>query len=238
MIQSDNHLTLKPTAFPNKVKLGVSSMKQLAKALPHLESIDLMGDKAKDADLMAAVEHFGNLQSLQIDTYNATSSGITSAIRSMGHQLLELRLRTNSWFSSKSISASTLKAITSDCPNLKCFAFNNGRCNSAEQETNGLGDAIVALVRTLPHLETLELYNTRDVVEWCHLFEIAEFVADNLDTHALRNIVATGYNRVVGDQGAFDVCEELAEYTFLNVADTGDVHSRKGVLFPYRSYRA
>ena len=205
LLQRPQFANVKAFAFPKKVKIGDNTMKQLAKALPHLEALDLSDSKAKDQHVMAAIENFPSLNALRIDTwFSLTSSGITSAVQMMGEQLLDLRIETILSY----VSESTMIAIATHCPNLKYFAFRD-RGHYSNNLDGVTGRSVVALVRACGHLETLELHKTT-CMKQCHYVEIAELVSSNLEMYALRNIIATG---------TIDVCEVLAEYTFLNVQD-------------------
>ena len=117
---------LKALALPYKVKLGKGSIKQLAKALPHLETFDVgfysQNAKAKDEDIVSATENFTSLSGLRTDMWNVTSFGIADAVRAMGDQLLDLRIRADT-ITKNYPSAATMEAITSSCPNLKYFAY-------------------------------------------------------------------------------------------------------------------
>lgn len=126
LLASPQFANLKALALPYKVKLGKGSVKQLAKALPHLETFDVgfysHNTKAKDEDIVSATENFTCLSGLRTDMWNVTSFGITDAVRAMGEQLLDLRIRADT-ITKHYPSAATMEAITSSCPNLKYFAY-------------------------------------------------------------------------------------------------------------------
>lgn len=196
----------KAFAFPHKVKMGTSTMKQLAKDLPYVERLDLTDSKAKDADLLAATEVFGNLQSLTVNLWNVTSNGVASAARSMGNQLLELRISD----SLEHMSSQAMGAIATSCPNLKYFAYDPS-CSSSEDKVTG--DDVVALVRSCRNLETLELHRTDKHIQQSHFVDIAKLVANNLEEYSLRNIIVGGSR---GDD-SFDIHKVLKKYKFLAV---------------------
>jgi hypothetical protein len=243
LLQQPQFANVKAFALPQKVKLGMSGVKQLAKTLPHLEILDISNVKAQDSDLLLAAEHFPNLNSLHTDMWNVTSGGIAQFSRAAGHQLVDLRILGES-ITRNHIASSTMDAITSSCPNLKYFAYRS--CSVLlfyKPYLDGMrGDKVVALVRACRHLETLELVNTYAHVNQSHFVEIAELVANDLETYALRNIIACnsyGIHPKPEDDTTdeFNICDVLANYTFLNVQDKFS-HPRlgKGVMFWGRYY--
>ena len=231
LLKEPQFASLKALAMPNKVKLGQSGVKQMAKALPHLEMLDLTNTKAKDKDLLDVIEHFPSLHSLRIDTWNATSFGIAQAVRAIGGHLLELRIKADIG----RFGTYGMEVIASSCPNLGYFAYKNNHYYYSDSDHQYFsqavtGDDIVTLVRSCRRLETLELINSSRHVKQHSFVQIAELVANDLEGHALRNIVGYG----LSPRGAewFDIRELLSKYTFLNVKD--EYYSSKlgkGVVF-------
>eukprot|EP00956_Cyclotella_meneghiniana_P017259 scaffold27914_cov35-Cyclotella_meneghiniana.AAC.1 len=157
LLQRPQFANVKAFAFPKKVKIGDNTMKQLAKALPHLEALDLSDSKAKDQHVMAAIENFPSLNALRIDTwFSLTSSGITSAVQMMGEQLLDLRIDAILSY----VSQSTMEAIVTHCPNLEYFAYRNNGYSYYPNSDDVTGESVVALVRACRRLHTVELYKT------------------------------------------------------------------------------
>lgn len=237
LLQRPQFANVKAFAFPMKVKMGENTMKQLAKALPHLETLDLLESKAKDRDLVAAIENFPSLKSLRVDTWNVSSGGLSNAVRVIGEQLLELRIVANLG----SVSGHAIEAISSSCSNLSLFSFRSHSYTNYPTYDGTMGDNIVALVKACCHLHTLELYETNTHVKQSHFVEVAELVSGNLEVYALRNILAYGNSGVTPNgkidarvEDPFDICEVLSDYTFLNVQDqfirTGTTLST-GVIF-------
>jgi hypothetical protein len=72
-----------------------------------------------------------------------------------------------------------MEVIASNCNNLKYFSCRNKSYNAGLGGVSG--DRVVAIVRACRHLETLELHNC-GLVKQSHLTEIAELVANNLET--------------------------------------------------------
>lgn len=231
LLREPQFANLKALALPHKVKLGASSTKQLARALPYLETFDVgyySGQtKAKDKDLMDAVEQFPNLSGLRTDMWNVTSWGISTVARDMGNRLLDLRIKAET-ITNNYVSGHTLETIASSCPNLKYFAYKSSADSLYYNSSlDGVrGENVLALVKACPKLETLELQNVYVHFKQSHYIEIAEYVASNLETHALRNLFVYGHSGVHPSGRAndkvldpFDINELLAEYTFLNVVN-------------------
>lgn len=226
LLKEPQFASVKAFSFPEKVKMGTSTMKQLAKALPYLERLDLTNSKAKDSDLIAATELFGNLQSLTVELYNVTSNGVASAVRSMGTQLLELRIIKGNRMSSQAVGA-----IASSCPNLKYFAYK-GSC-WGNSDDGVVGDDIVALVRSCRDLETLELHEPGKHILQSHYVEIAELVSNNLEEYALRNIFVNGSKRYENPFDIFDIHKVLKKYTFLTVRSDVSCYARVDLGRPF-----
>eukprot|EP00956_Cyclotella_meneghiniana_P005206 scaffold6482_cov45-Cyclotella_meneghiniana.AAC.9 len=151
LLQRPQFANVKAFAFPKKVKIGDNTMKQLAKALPHLEALDLSDSKAKDQHVMAAIENFPSLNALRIDTwFSLTLSGITSAVQMMGEQLLDLRIDAILSY----VSQSTMEAIVTHCPNLEYFAYRNNGYSYYPNSDDVTGENVVALVRACRRLHT------------------------------------------------------------------------------------
>lgn len=215
---------LKAIALPNtKMKLGANGVKQLATALPHLETLDFGyysgNTKAKDSHLLAAAELFPQLSGLRLDMWNATSYGIASVARAMGSRLVDLRIRAES-ITRGFLSQAAMDAIASSCPNLKYFGYKNSEFLYSPSLDGVRGDKVVALVKACPKLETLELRDVYVHVDKSHYLEIAEFVSERLDQYALRNLIVYGHGRISEKvTNPFKICELLSEFTFLNVVD-------------------
>ena len=223
---------LKGLAIPYNIKLGKTSVKQLAKTLPHLELFDpgyfhsganySKKTNCTDTDLIAASEQFTNLTSLRVDMANVTSNGIKVAVAALGDRLLELKAQADT-ICKNYLSGEVMETITSSCPNLKHFEYRSGSCESSLDGVTG--DRIVSLVEGCRRLESLELSKARNVTQ-SHFLQIANLVANDLDGFALRKIVANGYSY------AFNIQTLLAEYTFLEVKDKlVDPWLEKGIFF-------
>ena len=227
LLERPQFARLKALAFPYSIKLGVNSVKQLAKILPRLEVFDTgyfhsganysKKTSCTDTDLIAATEHFTNLTSLRIDMAKVTSNGIKVAVMALGERLVELKLHADS-ICRNYLSGGAMETIISSCPNLKHFAYS---CEGGDYN-EVTGDRVVDLVRGCRCLESLGLC-VRDIrapsnVKRSHFLQIANLVANDLDGYALRKIVADGYSKadkLVSDP--FDIQTLLAEYTFLEV---------------------
>lgn len=227
---------LKAIALPSKVKLGASGVKQMAKALPHLETIDLGyysgNTKAKDSDLLAVAEHLTHLNGLRTDMWNVTSYGIASLARAMGSQLVDLRVKADTIMNNY-MSQAAMETIASSCPNLKYFAYKaDASCMFYKPSLDGFrGDSVVAFVKACPKLETLEMREVYEHVNKSHYVEIAEFVSERLDQYALRNMMVYGHSGV-NVKDPFSICELLAEFTFLKVVGKScQPRLKKGVMF-------
>jgi hypothetical protein len=220
LLNEPQFASVKAFSFPNKVKVGTSTIKQLAKALPYLERLDLTNPKVKDTDLIAATELFGNLQSLNVELWNVTPNGVASAVRSMGNQLLELRVAR----SINRMSSQAVGAIASSCPNLKYFAYNAGSWGGSKDSVHG--DDIVSLVRSCRNLETLELYDPGEHILQSHYVEIAELVSNDLEEYALRNLFVNGHKH---GKNSFDIQKVLKRYTFLTVRSDVNFYANKRI---------
>lgn len=213
--------TLKGLALPRKVKLGKSSVRQLAKLLPHLETFDVgyynQNAKATDTDLLAVATQFGNLTSLRTDMWNVTSSGIVAAARAMGGELVDLRITADT-ITKHYPSRATVDAILESCPNLRHFAYrtcsSSGGSSYYDASLDGMrGNDIIRLVQGCRCLETLELYRAMNVTQE-HFVSIASMVASDLDAFSLRKLVAYGY-----DNNSHSIRRLLASYSFLQIED-------------------
>jgi hypothetical protein len=169
----DQFASLKSLTIPYKTKLGANTFREIAKACPHLESIDIgftfrSGINPKDHDLMEAVERFPNLNSISVDMWYATSVGVASMARAMGGQLFHLKISDSS-ITRRYLSDEAMRAIGSSCKNLKSFAFELVYYQKYYQVSmlfDCLTDAgIIALVDGCRRLETLSLSDARKVTK-------------------------------------------------------------------------
>ena len=241
LLERPQFANLKALALPYKVKLGKNSVKQLAKLLPHLELFDpgyySHNTKCTNSDLIAATEHFTCLTSLRADMESATSYGIEVAVRAMGERLTELKVHAYP-ISRNYLSGQAMETIMTSCPNLKHFAYRCGSYNYDQSLDGVTGDRVVRLVETCRRLESLALFEARNVA--CqHFLQIAKLVANDLDGFALQKIVANGYSGFTPSgmvdedvSDPFDIQSLLAAYTFLEVK-AKFVHPRleKGIMF-------
>ena len=117
---------VKYLSLPSKLKLGKTTGKSLANLCPLLETIDLMGSKAKDTDLLDLVQKNTNLSTVITDMWNATSLGIRSLAQNMGERLLDLRIRGDP-ITQHYLTNAALTTVGSSCPNLKYFSYKVGR---------------------------------------------------------------------------------------------------------------
>ena len=83
--------------IPYKIKIGKTTMKQIAKACPHLEALDMgytfnSGINPKDDDLIQAAESFPSLKSMRHDMWSITAYGVGQFARAIGKQLVDLRI--------------------------------------------------------------------------------------------------------------------------------------------------
>ena len=117
---------VKHLSLPSKLKIGKTSGKSIANLCPLLETIDIMGAKAKDTDLLDLVEKNTNLTTVITDMWNMTSNGIKSLTHNMGERLLDLRIRGDPITQNYLLDAA-LTTVGSSCPNLKYFSYKVSR---------------------------------------------------------------------------------------------------------------
>jgi len=226
--------TLKGLALPYNVKLGKNSFKRIAELLPDLETLDLgyyhadCNWSAKmnctDADLVSTTIHFTNLTALHIDMSKVSSHGIEVVARTMGEKLVELKLHTDNIYGNY-LSEQAMETISTSCPNLKNFSYRVGKHHYKKSSDGVTGDNVVRLVERCPQLQSLTLYEARNV-EQSHFLQIARMVSSDLDKFPLRKIAANGY------ESEFNIKTLLAEYTFLDVEDKfASPRLEKGIVF-------
>ncbi|KAL9191435.1 hypothetical protein ACHAXT_001141 [Thalassiosira profunda] len=162
---------LKLLSIPYKVKLGKSSIKQIAKACPHLETFDIgysCGNvHAKDGDFPDIAMHLAQLTSVRFDMWNATNYGIQVLSQAMGDQLLDLRIK-GDCITNHYLSDAALSVIASSCSSLKQFTYEIVTYSSRYYRSNLdslSGAGINALVGGCRCLEVLELKNTKQVTK-------------------------------------------------------------------------
>jgi len=187
---------LKFIALPFKLRLKSSTIASIAKMCPHLETWDVGYGKGtgrgKDCDLVDAAEKFTKLTSIRTNMWDVTASGIASAAKVMGDQLVDLRVKNE--FNHRSLSDASLAIIAEHCPNLKHFAYD---CRAGEHSHASLtGVGFMNLVRGCRRLEVLELKNVSELTR--RDFEsILNMLAQDRGSFALRQIDVVGYPFII-----------------------------------------
>lgn len=159
---------LKALTLPTKIKLGKTSLKQIAKLCPSLEELDmgfthhLGGIHPKDSDLMDVAEHLPGLSGIGVDMWSATSGGIQSMVLSMGSNLRCIRVQGDT-ITEHYLSDGTLTTIASSCPNLTEFAYKLSRSYYKSWRDGVTHSGIIALVRGCRKLERLHVVGTQNV---------------------------------------------------------------------------
>lgn len=196
--------------------MGANTFKDIGKACPHLESIDIgftfrSGVNPTDSHLMEAVERLPNLNSISFDImWNVTSSGICSVARAMADQLLHLKISANCITSHHYLSDATMEAIGDSCKNLKSFTYHVVHYDKYYQDTAWTDlftdYGIISLVDKCRHLETLCIWNAQKVTEEAFV-TILDMIeqgnaasanpTDNHEGYALRTIDLRGYKFIV-----------------------------------------
>jgi hypothetical protein len=192
---------LKFLALPYKVKLGKATIASIAKVCPHLETWDVGYSKGsgrgKDSDLMDAVEKFTKLTSIGTNMWDVTSTGISSVVRVMGANLLDLRID-NDCICSHYLHDGVLTVISEHCPNLKHFAYKmHSYCYKAYLDWLS-GAGVRDLVRGCRRLEVLELERSLNI-ERADFESILHMVSQDPGSFALRKIDLIGYSFVIRD---------------------------------------
>lgn len=167
-------VNLKHLTIPYKIKLGESIYKQIAKACPYLESLDLgftfrSGVNPKDRDLMKATEQIPNLNSISFDMWSLSGSGaISTMARAMGEQLLELKISANS-ICTRYLSDDTMSVLGDCCKNLKSFTYELVYYEKYYADSKAydlLSDTgVVTLVRGCDQLQYLKISHAKKVTE-------------------------------------------------------------------------
>ncbi|KAL3762963.1 hypothetical protein ACHAWU_001110 [Discostella pseudostelligera] len=187
---------LKFIALPFKLRLKSSTIASIAKMCPHLETWDVGYGKGtgrgKDCDLVDAAEKFTKLTSIRTNMWDVTASGIASAAKVMGDQLVDLRVKNE--FNHRSLSDASLAIIAEHCPNLKHFAYD---CRAGEHSHASLtGVGFMILIRGCRRLEVLELKNVSELTR--RDFEsILNMLAQDRGSFALRQIDVVGYPFII-----------------------------------------
>ena len=187
---------LKFLAVPFKLRLKSSTIASISKVCPHLETWDIGYGKGtgrgKDCDLVDAAEKFTKLTSIRTNMWDVTASGIASAAKVMGDQLVDLRVKNK--FNHRSLSDASLAIIAEHCPNLKHFAYD---CRAGEQSHASLtGVGLMNLVRGCLRLEVLELKNVSQLMR--RDFEsILNMLAQDPGSFVLRRIDVVGYPFII-----------------------------------------
>ena len=201
---------MKHLSLPPKIKIGKNTFKEIAKACPHIQSLDLgfhdfSGAKAKDSDLIEIVERFPNLTSISTNMWSHSSRGVSSMAKALGGQLIELKITGKSF---NYLTDSTMIVIAEHCKNLKSFTYKD------EWWYDFINDfltnrGVVALVKGCPRLEYFSLSNAKKVNEeaFTTILELLEQAnaasAQNTGRqkcYALRKIDLKGYPfEITGD---------------------------------------
>lgn len=190
--------SLKFLAYPLKTKPTTSMIPSIAKACPLLETWDVgysysrLGH-GRDGDLTAAAQKFANLSSIRTSTWEAKPSDIMVAVKVMGEQLLDLRIKHN--YSCMSSMQDVLQNLATYCPNLKYLTFiEYGEYYSGQERLRG--EDIINLVRICRRLEVLELNNTHRI-ERTDFETILTMLAQDPRSFALRKIDVVGYPFII-----------------------------------------
>lgn len=206
----------------------------IAKACPHLTSINLNYTRAKDNDLLEATEVFPNLNAIQTDMWNVTSRGVAAAAIAMGERLIDIRI-TAETITCHYLSGSHLEAIAQACPNLQYFAYRvyffstRNESDRTFFETNRTfletvtGDTLTVLIESCRKLEVLDLRGARKVTreDFVSVLKMvaegnAVASADGNKAFALREINLKGYE--------FDILSDP-----LRIVDKESVKNEAGV---------
>ena len=165
---------MKHLSLPPKIKIGKNTFKEIAKACPHIQSLDLgfhdfSGAKAKDSDLIEIVERFPNLTSISTNMWSHSSRGVSSMAKALGGQLIELKISGLS-MTCGYLTDSTMIVIAEYCKNLKSFTykFDSFREDEWYESLNYdflTNRGVVALVKGCPRLEYFSLSNVKKVTE-------------------------------------------------------------------------
>jgi hypothetical protein len=235
LLERPQFASLKYLSLPYKVKLGKNGIKSIARACPHLETWEvgfLNSGKQTDNDLIEAVEHFPNLTSIHTGLFDVTNFGIITAARTMGAQLIDLRIRKLGRY----LSDSVIGVIAEHCPNLKHFAYILPFYRYYKPELDMLsGVGLTQLVRGCRRLEVLELDHAlqirrEDFVAILSLIEQGNAAAMNGDGEfSLHKISLKGYPFVIGDK-PFSIVDTGTENPFQSYAhvDGDDVDAHEG----------
>ena len=235
LLERPQFASLKYLSLPYKVKLGKNGIKSIARVCPHLETWEvgfLNSGKQTDNDLIEAVEHFPNLTSIHTGLFDVTNFGIISAARTMGAQLIDLRIRKLGRY----LSDSVIGVIAEHCPNLKHFAYILPFYRYYKPELDMLsGVGLTQLVRGCRRLEVLKLDHAlqitrEDFVAILSLIEQGNAAAMNGDGEfSLHKISLKGYPFVIGDK-PFSIVDTGTENPFQSFAhvDGDDVDAHEG----------
>ncbi len=192
---------LKSLTIPDKVKVGKTSIKQIAKSCPHMEKFVLGYSEtrgwtcahAKSEDIVEAATHLLSLKAIHFDMWTVTNASITAMAEAMGSQLLDLRIRGYGFSSGDNyLSDATLGVLAASCPNLKHFAYRNrSHCYNIMLDTLS-GAGVIGLVQACRRLEVLHLDGAKRVTRADFAAIIEMVSASNGDEFALRKIKAAG----------------------------------------------
>jgi hypothetical protein len=210
LLRRPQFANLKSLVLPCQVKLGKSGLKSIAKACPRLEIWDVgysrSACRVKDDDLIEAAETFVNLTSIRTDMWDVSNYGIAHAAKTMGAQLLDLRIA-NNCICEHYLSDDTLDWVAAFCPNLKHFEYRifSPGCYKIERDTLS-GAGITRLIGGCRHLEVLEIHRAKgitrdDFTSILNLISRDEIAAtDGRSICALRKIILVGYPYVISEK--------------------------------------
>ena len=187
---------LKALTLPTKIKLGKTSLKQIAKHCPSLEELDMGythhfgGIHPKDDDLMDVAEHLPNLSGIGVDMWSATSGGIQKMVQSMGSTLHCIRVQGDT-ITEHYLSDGTLTTIATSCPNLIEFAYKLSRSYYKSWRDSVTHSGVIALVKGCRKLERLHMVGTQNVS--IEAFEVlVSLLEDSNEETNLRHLCLAG----------------------------------------------
>ena len=185
--------------IPYKIKIGKTTMKQIAKACPHLEALDMgytfnSGINPKDDDLIQAAESFPSLKSMRHDMWSITAYGVGQFARAIGEQLVDLRILGET-ITRHYLSDFVINIIADACKNLEHFEYKLRTYYYASSLDMLSGEGIKALVEGCRKLGVLELHHAKNVKRDTFVTMLAQDASSNPEnSFALRTINLVGYS--------------------------------------------
>jgi hypothetical protein len=212
--------SLKTLVPPDRVRMRAKALKQIAKACPLLESIDLGYSlwsimKIEDKDLMSLPLLFPHLKHIQLCTAKVSNSGIAAFCERMGDRLLSIRIDESYYSDYMRLSNHTLASvITRHCRNLERFDVTV--CPNSNISEKG----IIALLNGCRKLNQLSL-----ILQYTDTIRVAAFqhIAENKCV-TLDRLYVVGHSELMND-GA--LCAALGEKIGACEVISGRLHARR-----------